>query len=355
MLERRLNAFKNEMQGQGLDGSLIVNEANLLYLSGFTGGEGYIIINRDKQVLITDSRYTEQASLECPDYEIIEFKGDALSKVSEVISSLGIEKLGFEENHTNYADYLNYQKKITAELVPMSGIVDKMRARKDSMETEKIRKAVEIADKAFEHILEFIKPGVAEKEIAAELEYFMKKSGAHKESFDTIVASGPRSSMPHGVASERKIGKGDAITLDFGAIYEGYCSDITRTVFLGEPDARLKDIYSIVLEAQLKAIEYIAAGKSGKDTDAVAREVIAGKGYGDYFGHGLGHGVGLFIHEAPRLSPFSSSILEEDMVVTVEPGIYIAGLGGVRIEDVVIVGKESCEILTKSRKDLIML
>ncbi|HEX9060036.1 MAG TPA: M24 family metallopeptidase, partial [Clostridia bacterium] len=239
--------------------------------------------------------------------------------------------------------------------VPLEGLIEKLRIKKDDSEIKKIKDAVKVADDTFSHVLKLIKPGVAEIEIAAEIEYYMKKNGAKGPSFETIVASGKRAALPHGVASEKKLEIGDAVTMDYGAIYGEYCSDMTRTVFLGKPADELLKIYRIVLDAQLKAIEGAIAGVSGKDIDAIARGHIETNGYGNCFGHGLGHGVGLEIHEEPRLSPMGNLIMKDGMVVTVEPGIYVTGLGGVRIEDMIVINGEKPEILTSSTKELIIL
>jgi len=224
---------------------------------------------------------------------------------------------------------------------------------KASWEIERISKAEAIGDMAFSHILGYIKEGVSERDIAAELEYFMKKQGAEKTSFDTIVISGKKTSMPHGTPDDKKIENGDFVTLDFGCVYEGYCSDMTRTVAVGKADERQKEIYNIVLEAQLTGLNAIKSGVVCKNADEMARNVIEKAGYGKYFGHSLGHGVGLMIHELPNLSPKSEMMLEDNMVVSCEPGIYIPDFGGVRIEDLVVVSGEKCTILSKSQKNLI--
>jgi Xaa-Pro aminopeptidase len=248
-----------------------------------------------------------------------------------------------------------YGDKTEAELVPVSGLVEKLRLIKTDAEIKILKEAAQIADAAFTHILSFIRPGVSELAVSNELEFFMRKQGAAASSFDIIVASGHRSALPHGVASEKLIETGEFVTLDFGAYYKGYCSDITRTITVGEPSQDLKDIYDVVLEAQLRGLDGIRAGVTGKEADALTRDYITEKGYGQYFGHSTGHGIGLEIHEGPGLSIRSDTVLEPGMAVTVEPGIYIAGLGGVRIEDDVIVTKEGNEILTHSPKELIIL
>ena len=230
-----------------------------------------------------------------------------------------------------------------------------MRKVKDEQEIAAIREAIKITDHAFNTIIEKIKPGTAEEDIAVELEFLLRKLGASGKSFDFIIASGWRSALPHGVATEKRIAKNEFIVLDFGAIYKRYCSDLTRTVFVGEPSAKHVEIYNIVLEAQLAAIDRLKPGMSGKEVDSIARDIIKKKGYGDYFGHGLGHSVGLEIHEEPRLSPREEKIIEPGMIITVEPGIYIPNWGGVRIEDIVLVTKNGVEVLTQAQKQFIII
>jgi len=255
-----------------------------------------------------------------------------------------------------FATYQQYSGKASGiELVPVSESVEKLRLIKSNEEIKILEEAAKIADHAFDHILTYIKPGLTEIAVMNELEFFMRKQGATSSSFDIIVASGLRSALPHGVASEKVIETGDFVTLDFGAYYKGYCSDITRTIAVGEPSDKLKEIYNIVLEAQLRGVNGIKAGLTGREADALTRDYITEKGYGEYFGHSTGHGIGLEIHEAPGLAFRSDTVLEPGMAVTVEPGIYIPGIGGVRIEDDIIVTSEGNEVITKSPKELIIL
>jgi len=240
-------------------------------------------------------------------------------------------------------------------LNPLESLVEELQMIKDQAEIEKIKKAVEIADQGFQFLIDFIKPGKSEKEVALELEFFMKRQGGEANAFDFIVASGKRGALPHGVASEKKIEIGDLVTIDFGTVYQGYHSDITRTLAVGEPSASLRDIYELVLTAQQKVIAEIKAGMDCFDADKIARDFIAEAGYKDNFGHGLGHGVGLEIHEAPRLSYTSKDVLKAGMVVTDEPGIYVSGLGGVRIEDDLLITESGCEVLNSATKELVIL
>lgn len=352
----RLKNLRKKLEEKKLDAIFVSKRENYLYLSGFTGTSAYLVITARDAVLITDFRYVEQASVQAPLYEVVQYQGNFIECLNEVIKAKEINLLGFEEASTTYDKYTEYKEKLgVRELVTTENIVEKIRIMKDGLELEVINRAVEIADETFSHILGFLKPGIMEIEVAAEMEYYMKKQGAKGASFDTIVASGKRSSMPHGVASTKKLEKGDTITLDFGALFQDYCSDMTRTVFLGQPEEEIKRIYNIVLEAQLKALEGAKAGLTGKEIDAIARGHIEANGFGDNFGHGLGHGVGLEIHEEPRFSKLGNIVMENNMVVTVEPGIYVNGLGGVRIEDMIVIKDDKPVILTKSTKDIIII
>lgn len=351
----RLTRLRSMLQQEGIDGLLLTNSYNRTYMTGFTGTAGVVLISAARALFITDFRYVEQAQKQAAGYEIIQHTGPITEEVAKRAKELGIKKLGFEQDTLTYSEYRMYGDKAEAELVPVSGLVEKLRLIKTDAEIKILKEAAQIADAAFTHILSFIRPGVSELAVSNELEFFVRKQGAASSSFDIIVASGHRSALPHGVASEKLIETGEFVTLDFGAYYKGYCSDITRTIAVGEPSQDLKEIYDVVLEAQLRGLRGIRAGITGKEADALTRDYITEKGYGQYFGHSTGHGIGLEIHEGPGLSFRSDTVLEPGMAVTVEPGIYIAGLGGVRIEDDVIVTKEGNEILTHSPKELIIL
>jgi len=355
-MENRLIQVRQKLKDNNIDAILITKRQNYMYLSGFTGTSAHLLISAEKAYLITDFRYIEQATRQAPLFEVVKYQGNIEIEIKKLLEELFVKKLGFEADHLTYDKYLCYKEKFeNTELVPQKDFVESLRIIKSDDEIEKIKKAVEIADRAFEHILNYIKPGIKENEIAAELEYFMKKNGAQGPSFETIVASGTRSAMPHGVASEKVIQYGDIVTLDYGAIYEGYCSDITRTIFVGYAQDKLKEIYEIVLNAQLKALKGAFEGKTGREIDSIAREIITKEGYGNNFGHGLGHGVGLEIHEEPRLSVSGEKVMKNGMVVTVEPGIYIEGLGGVRIEDMIVINNDKPQILTKAPKEMIIV
>ncbi|SCZ82045.1 aminopeptidase P family protein [Acidaminobacter hydrogenoformans] len=354
MSDQLMKRARSLLSQLGADGLLSFKPENRRYFSGFTGTSGYVLILPETQWFITDFRYTEQAKAQCPGYEIQLHNTER--PLEAILKEAGVKHLAFEDNFMTYQFYKNLSDKLPmVTLTPAGTEIETLRLVKEDWEIDKIAKAAEIADKAFDHIQGYIRPGVSEREVALELEIYMKKLGASGLSFETIAASGLRSAMPHGVASDKLIEDGDFLTLDFGCVYEGYCSDMTRTVVVGKASEKQKKLYNTVLEAQEKALNAIREGINGVDVDKIARDVISSNGYGEYFGHGLGHGVGLEIHEEPRLSPTGTKTLLENMVVTDEPGIYIPGFGGVRIEDLVVVKKDGCVVLSHSPKQLIEL
>lgn len=326
---------------------------NIFYYSGFTSGDAYLLLSRDARYIITDSRYTIQAREQAKGFEVLDIK-DGFEKI---FSKITANYIGYEENSLCVRKYKKLRAKLAKNqtLIEKQSFIDEPRQVKDEDEIKKIAEAEKIGDEAFAHALKCIKEGVSEREIALEIEFFMKKQGASALSFDTIVASGERSAMPHGVASDKLIENGDFVTLDFGCIFEGYCSDMTRTVVVGKANERQKEIYNIVLNAQQTAIDSIKSGMRCCDIDAAARGIIAGAGYGDNFGHGLGHSVGIEIHENPSFAPKCETKLKNGHVITVEPGIYVDGFGGVRIEDLVTVQNDTVLNLTHSPKELIEL
>lgn len=332
---------------------IISGYPNIFYYSGFTSGDAYLIISHDKQILITDSRYTIQAKEQAENFEIYDIK----SGFENIFKKLKETRIGYEEDKMTVGEYKKIWRKLAPnqDYIRLQKTVDTPRRVKDADEIKKIAEAEKIGDMAFEYILPRIKAGRTELEIALELEFFMKKQGASSLSFETIAASGKRSAMPHGAASGKVLEKGDFITLDFGCVFEGYCSDMTRTVVLGQPSEKQKEIYNIVLSAQKAAIDEIAKGKRCDAVDNAARQIITDAGYGENFGHGLGHSVGIEIHEMPSFSPKCHDILEDGEVITVEPGIYIEDFGGVRIEDLIVVDGEKAKNLTSSPKELIIL
>ncbi|TDT61957.1 M24 family metallopeptidase [Fonticella tunisiensis] len=357
MIMKRLEKIRAQFDSLGIDGVLTYKDENRNYLSGFTGDESFALITRDKAFFITDSRFTEQAQIEVKEgYEIIEYRPPIADTIKRLVEDNNIKSLGVEEDRMTFEDYDTYRNVLEGvNIVKLNYAIEKLRMIKDNEEVEFIAKAAEIADRAFEHILGFIKPGMTEIEIALELEFFMKKLGASALSFPIIAASGWRSSLPHGEASEKKVEEGDFLTLDFGCVYKGYCSDMTRTIVIGRASEKQKEIYNIVLEAQEAALKAVKPGMSCVELDKIARDIITERGYGNRFGHGLGHGVGRAVHELPGVNMRSKFVLEPGMVITDEPGIYIPGFGGVRIEDLILVTENGCRVLSNSPKNLIEL
>lgn len=344
------------MQNDKYDSFLITNPKNIYYISGFTGTSAVLFITMQENFLITDFRYIQQANEQASNFNIIECKNNLWDLVMGIIKKYNIINMGFESHHITYKIYVEMYNKIeNVYLFPREDYIEKIRSIKTKEEISLIEKAAQITDDAFNHILGIIKPGISEKDLAFELEYFMRKCGADGLSFDTIVASGYRSALPHGVASAKKIENGDLLTFDFGCIYKRYCSDMTRTIVVGSASEEQRKIYQIVYNAQKLAREYLKAGLSGEAVDLKAREVIDRAGYSNMFGHGLGHGVGLEVHENPRLAPGVKKQLEKNMVVTIEPGIYINNFGGVRIEDLVVVTDDGCKELSNSTRELLCL
>ncbi|GAB2693051.1 M24 family metallopeptidase [Paenibacillus thermoaerophilus] len=356
MIQNRLKKLRQLMKERNLEALLITNANNRRYMTGFTGSAGVVVVTADRAVLLSDFRYRTQAPREAPDFEFIEHSLVMTDTVGELLGSMGVKELAVEGGSLTVSAFEQYKAAWPGvKLLPVDSPVDRLRMVKDESELAIIQEAADIADRTFSHIVDWIRPGMTEREVALEIEFFMRAQGATSSSFDTIVASGERSALPHGVASDRVIGKDEFVKLDFGAYYKGYCSDITRTIFIGKPTDKHREIYEIVLEAQLACLAGLKPGLTGKQGDALARDVIERHGYGDLFGHGTGHGIGLEIHEAPRLSRSSSAVLEPGMVVTVEPGIYVPGFGGVRIEDDVVLTDGGIRILTSSPKELLIV
>lgn len=351
----KLQKIRKKLAEKQLDALLITNGYNRRYLTGFTGTAGAAIITETKALFITDFRYTVQANNQVKEFEIIKQAKTLTDEINKQLKNLKVKQLGIEDFDITYHQYLNFQEEFEIKLIPVGDLVETLRLIKSDEEIEIMQAAAKIADDAFNHILNYIKPGRTELDVSNELEFFMRQAGATASSFDTIVASGYRSALPHGVASNKTIEAGELVTLDFGALYEGYCSDITRTVAVGNVNDQLKEIYDIVLQAQLKGVKGVKAGITGHEADALTRDYITEKGYGDYFGHSTGHGLGMEVHENPRLAPGASVILEEGMVVTVEPGIYVPEVGGCRIEDDIVVTTEGNKRLTHADKQFIQL
>lgn len=356
MIKKRLAALRVLFEEKDLDAVLVTKIPNLYYFSGFRGDDTVLLITKAKAFLVTDSRYTEQAAVEAPLYELVEQKTGLFMQTAALAKSLNLKNVGFEGADMSYETHARLTKLMDGIRLAEALRLDSLREIKDEGEIKNIRKACEIADIAFKDVCTFIRAGVTEIEVAARLEEVMRRAGSEKPSFDTIVASGLRGSMPHGTATQKPIEAGDFVTMDFGAKYQGYCSDITRTVVVGKASARQREVYAAVLETQKNVLDAIAPGKSGRKIDALARENLKRYDLAQYFGHGLGHSLGLEIHEEPRLSRYSTcESLVPGMLVTDEPGVYLPDWGGLRIEDTVLVTKDGAEPLTKCSKDLIEL
>lgn len=351
-----------DIKHEGFDCALFLDETSQYYLSDFYTTDGAVIVSEKETALITDSRYIEavendkRASLLSDDVNPYLFKNGLYADISEYFSSVGAKRVALDPDLISVKQLQTLKEKCEGiEFGFMSGVCLKHRRIKTASEIEKIKKAQSITDKAFSHILTFMNEGRTEIEVAAELEYFMRKNGASGLAFDTIAVSGKNSSLPHGVPTEARLTKNSFLTMDYGAKFAGYCSDMTRTVVLGKADEEMKRIYNTVLTAQAEAMKQIKAGMTCKDADKIARDVITDAGYGQYFGHSLGHSLGLEVHELPSVSPKSHDVLVAGNIVTVEPGIYIPGKYGVRIENMVLITEDGCENLTNSDRSLIEL
>lgn len=351
----RLEKARQKMEENNLEVFLVTHRPNVFYLSGFSGSSGFLLLTNREAQLYTDFRYLEQAGKEAPACEIVPVGGSMdYSKIAEFISLKGFKKVALEEAYLSLREYRALQKAVPgSELLPFYNFFEEIRAQKEEAEIELIAGAARIADNAWQKVLSLLKPGISEREIADELEFQMRKLGAEKLAFETIVASGVRSALPHGIASSKIIGAGELITVDFGAVYGGYCSDMSRTFIFGEPTAKQSEIYNLVLTAQEMALQAAKAGQKCAALDAIVRQYFQQEGHGVYFGHGLGHGVGLEIHELPTLAPRGQGALAETMVFTIEPGLYIENWGGVRIEDLVVLRADGVQILTNSEKNFV--
>ena len=351
-LDKYLSLLNEEV-----DGLLLTSRYSRHYGAEFDISEGVAVVSKKGCRYFTDSRYIESAENGIKGFEVLpinQFTG-FIKRINDAIADFGIHTLGFEENYLTVGELMSYEKNLNAKLVPFNKEINGFRGVKEEWELDRMRKAQEITDKAFADVLPRIKVGMTELELQAELIYCLYKNGGQGLSFDPIVVSGPNTSLPHGVAGERKIQEGDFVTMDFGVLYQGYCSDMTRTVAVGYATEEMKKVYEIVAAAQLAGIAATKAGVIGKEIDAAARKVITDAGYGEYFGHGYGHSLGLEIHEAPNPNPGNPNPMPLGAVCSAEPGIYLPGKFGVRIEDVTIVGENGVEIITKSPKNLIIV
>ncbi len=352
----RISKVKKRLKEQKLDAILFTDLINIRYLCGYSGSSGLLLVidTEDAALFFTDFRYKTQAALEVKDAEIIVPDNgsliDALTKRSELNN---IKRIGFEKSITwAQLDGLKTKMPSHLEWLPIDDSVQTMRASKDSKEIANIKVAIKVAQEALKKTLPSLKPGIIERELAAKLDYQLRLIGAEKPAFDTIVVSGERSALVHGKPSDKAIEKGDFVTIDYGAVVNGYASDITRTFIMGKPSKKQREIYETVYRAQAVAIEAAKPGMNGKELDAVARDIIKKAGYGDYFGHGLGHGLGFAVHDRPRVGALSEDVIPKNAMITIEPGIYIPDFGGVRIEDDVRITKNGCEVLTSLPKRL---
>ncbi len=355
-----MNRFEKlfNILGNDTESILITSDINRRYFSGMKSSAGYILAFSEKAYLLIDFRYFEKAKKTVEDCEVILLKS-LKNQCRELLEKYNAKSISIESDNVTISDlqelnkyFEGYELDITSKL---SNAITQLRSIKTPDEIDKITKAQKIAEKAFENVLNFIKPGKTEKEIALELDFYMLRNGAEALSFDTIALSGKNTSLPHGVPSDTPIKSGDFVLMDYGAVFDGYHSDMTRTICVGTPTDEMKEVYDTVLRAQSKALDYVKSGITGKELDAVARSEIFLAGYGDNFGHGLGHGVGMEIHEYPNAAPTFDKIIEENTVITIEPGIYLPDKFGVRIEDFVVVKKDFCENITKCAKNLICI
>ncbi len=348
----RLRRLRQRMREQGLAALLISESHNRRYLSGFTGSAGVLLITHERQGIATDFRYYAQVRQQCPDWELFQVGRDFEGHLAGLLRELGVQgsAVGYEAAHVSVEMWRRWSAAVgdTATLVDTVGLVEQLRQVKDEDELGAMRRAIAIAQQAWSQLLEVLRPGMSEREVAWQLESRMRTLGAEAVAFPLIVASGPNGALPHATPTERLIQAGEPVVVDFGCVVDGYCSDLTRAICLGPPsDGRYQELWQLVREAQQAALRGLRAGLSGAEADRLAREVIAAAGYGEYFGHGLGHGIGLAAHESPRLNPTSSDMLPVGAVVSLEPGVYLPNWGGVRIEDLVLIHPDGAEVLTQ--------
>jgi Xaa-Pro aminopeptidase len=352
MGQERISRIKKVLREDHLDGILITSLENIHYLSGFTGSDAALVVTETKGYFLADSRYTTQARGEVSGFEVIEYN-KKIEGLSDLLNDLGLRGIGFEPQNLTYGAHKELAEKVReGELIPLNERIKNIRVVKDDEEIGRIKRTIDIASKSLKENIWRIKPGTGENEIALELEFSMRRNGADGISFDTIVISGARSALPHGKPSEKRIDEGDFIIVDFGSRCGGYYSDETCTFFCGKPSRRQKEVYQIVKDAHDRTIASVRPGRRAMELDAIARGWIKDAGYGAYFGHMTGHGVGLAVHENPVIGPESEDVVEEGMIFTIEPGIYIPGWGGVRIEDMVLVTGNGCDVLTNFSKEI---
>jgi Xaa-Pro aminopeptidase len=341
--------------GSHTDGMLVTSPENVRYLCGFSGSEGTLLMTRENGFFLTDGRYTTQARREVSAFPVVTFK-KKWGQIGRLATRLKIGRLGYEARHVSVAVLQELEKHAGHRgLHPLITELDSLRSCKDAGEIRLLKKAARIASISLAQVLPLVRPGMREVELATELDYRMRCNGGQGSAFPTIVASGARSALPHAAPSDKKIRAGDLLTIDYGTLYDGYCSDETCTFVVGKASARQKKLYGLVRQAHDLAIEALACGRNARDIDAIARNHLNKHGCGKYFTHGTGHGVGMAVHEYPTVSPVSDAVLCAGMVVTIEPGIYIPGWGGIRIEDTLAIRKQGCDYITRTSKDLTVL
>jgi Xaa-Pro aminopeptidase len=351
----RITALRKTLNERAWDAFIVSQPENRRYVSGFTGSAGFLLIAPDLALLLTDFRYIEQARKEAPDFEVIRLTDGLTNHLPQLVREHSLKTIAFESDHITVAQLKKWQESASdVDWIAAESAVETLRMIKDDNEVQAIRRAVRLADEAFAHLARTMRPHTTELEAAWELESYMRTHGAEKVAFDLIVGSGLNGAMPHATSSAKEILPGEPIVIDIGAVVDGYHSDMTRTVCLGQPDERFLEVYDVVLRAQETAEKTIRPGMTGQEADEIARQVITDAGFGPHFGHGLGHGVGIAIHEGPRLGQTSTEVLQSGMVVTIEPGIYLPDWGGVRIEDLAVIVEDGCEILTATSKNPII-
>tara|TARA_B100002052_G_scaffold299187_1_gene336210 strand:+ start:12330 stop:13409 length:1080 start_codon:yes stop_codon:yes gene_type:complete len=356
IFKKRFNNILEKLTNQSFDGMYITNLTNIRYLTGFTGSAGILLIIKEQSYFLTDGRYIKQASEQVHNSNITIIEKDYLSEIKNLNVLKNRNKIAFEANNisfTNYNILIKYFDNVN--WIPTDSIIENIAAVKDQHEIDSLNTAIEITDLVFTKILKYIKPGVNEKFISAKISYLFKTNGAEGDSYESIIASGPRSALPHARPTDREFQKGDFIVMDFGALYNGYHADMTRTVLIGKPNSKHKEIYDIVLDSQLSGISFAKSGIKCSEVDNACRSVITSSGYGDYFNHSTGHGIGLEVHTLPRVHKSNHDLLQVNNMITIEPGIYLPDWGGVRIEDDCLVRETDCLPLNKSTKDLIFL
>jgi Xaa-Pro aminopeptidase len=349
----RLNRLRARLDAAGVDAVVLAKPPNVTYVSGFAGSAGMAVVTARETFLVVDLRYIEQAAVQAPEFSRVQAPGPIIDAVAGVVRQTGARRVGVEEDHLSIGLFRRLSSGVApAQVVPVGGL-DHIRWLKSSDEVDAVRRAMRVAESAFIDVLPAIRPGAVERDVAVALEERLRRRGSERLPFEIIIASGPRAALPHGVASDRMIGRGECVTVDFGAVVDGYVSDCTRTVVTAPASDRHREIYGLVLAAQQAALAGLRSGLTGREADALARRLITAAGYGEAFGHSLGHGVGLAVHEGPTLSPREEAVLAPGAIVTVEPGIYVSGWGGVRIEDMVVITEGGCENLTALPKDMI--